>query len=176
MEDASVQSELAATARRIRAAFREAQELAEEAAEQLARKERTLAEVLVDAMHGGRRVHLHCGCASFSGVVAHVGDDVVVLDDVSGGQVDLWLEALTELALDPPQPGLGRPRTSVLPRCFADCLEGLEATGRVVELGGPALAPQRVRVEVVAADHLVISAGGLERVLARAAVGFVLRR
>ncbi len=92
--------------------------------------------------------------------------------------VDIALSAVTELVLHEPTPGAGRARRRTVPATFADCLEGLEATGREVELGGADLESMVCRVLVVARDHLVLArrAPSPERILARAAVGFIVRR
>ena len=88
------------------------------------------------------------------------------------------MAAVTELMLHEPEPGAGRARRRTVPATFADCLEGLEATGREVELGGVDLDPMLCRVLVVARDHLVLAPRppSPERILALAAVGFIVRR
>lgn len=168
--------ELAEASRLVRASFRDAREVEEEATEQLARKEADLVEVFLEAMQRGEPVRARMGAYEFAGVVVHVAEDLAVIDDDGGAQVDLRLSALDELWISAPRPGAGRGRRSVAPACFEDCLEGLEATGREVELGGPGLAPTRRRIEVAARDHLVLAGGPGRHVVARRAVGFIVRR
>ena len=129
-------------------------------------------------MHRGRRLRVRIGRRSFTGAVLHVGQDVAVLRDSGGADVDIALAAVTELLLHEPVPGAGRARRRSVPATFADCLEGLEATGREVELGGADLDPMLCRVLVVARDHLVLAPRppSPERILALAAVGFIVRR
>src|SRR3712207_7369136 len=45
-----------------------------------------------------------------------------------------------------PLPGAGRARRSTVPASFEDCLEGLETTGREVELGGADLDRKSTRL------------------------------
>lgn len=168
--------DLDALSRAVRADYLEAREMDEEATEHLARKEADLVDVVLDAMQRGQPVRVRVGAQQFAGAIVHVAEDLVVIDDAGGAQIDVRLSAAAELWLSDPVPGAGRGRRSDVPASFSDCLEGLEATGREVELGGPDLAPARCRVRVVAGDHLVLDARAGGHVVARAAVGFVIRR
>ena len=174
--DEELARDLAESSRALRAELREAQEMAEDATEHLARKEADLVDVVLGAMHRGQPLRLRVGRWQFAGTVTHVAEGVVILVDVGGAQVDVRLSALSELWLQPPVPGAGRSRRSDVPASFEHCLEGLETTGREVELGGADLEPTRCRVVVAASDHLVVEDRGPGRVLARAAVGFIVRR
>lgn len=175
-EDEDFERDLAEVSRAVRAELREAQEMAEDATEHLARKEADLVQLVLEAMHRGQPLRVRVGRWQFSGTVAHVADDVLILDDVGGAQVDVRLSALSELWFQDPLPGAGRARRSSVPASFEDCLEGLETTGREVELGGAGLEPTRCRVVVAARDHLVVADRGPGRVLPRAAVAFIVRR
>jgi hypothetical protein len=175
-DDHELERELADVSRALRAELRDAQELAEDASEQLARKEADLVDLVLDAMHRGQPLRARVGAWQVSGSVIHVADDLAVVDDGGGAEVDLRLSALSELWVQPPLPGAGRARRAVVPASFEDCLEGLEATGREVELGGADLPPGRCRVLVAARDHLILQGRGTQRVVPRAAVGFVIRR
>lgn len=178
--DEAMAFDLAESSRRMRGELREAQAGLEAITDQLARKDQDLGDVVLDAMHRGRRVRLRIGSRSLAGFVVHVGQDVAILQDTAGAAVDVRLSAVGELWLDEAVPGKGRARSSNQPATFADCLEGLEATGRQVELGGAALEPVACRVAVVARDHIVVAVraagAGRERVVARDEVSFVVRR
>ncbi|HVL05734.1 MAG TPA: hypothetical protein VM388_07085 [Acidimicrobiales bacterium] len=168
--------DLGQVSRAMRAEYRDAREIEEEATEQLARKEADLVDLVLEAMQRGRPLRVRVGASQFEGTVVHVGEDVVIIEDGRGAQVDVRLDALDELWIQPSVPGTGRGRRSNVPATFADCLEGLEATGREVELGGPRLPPLRGRVIVAARDHVVLEGRPGDRVIPRAAVGFVIRR
>lgn len=170
------QSDLASVSRVVRADYLDAREMEEEAAEQLARKEADLVDVVLDAMQRGQLLRLRVGTSQFAGTIVHVADDLVIVNDHGGAQVDVRLSAVDELWLSAPVAGRWRGRRDDIPACFEDCLEGLETTGREVELGGPALPPRRGRVAVAARDHLVLAGPEGGHVVARAAVGFVIRR
>ena len=167
--------DLAEVSREVRAAFRDEREMVEEASEQLARKEADLVDVVLDAMHRGQPLQLRVGPAEFVGTVVHIADDLAILN-ARGAQVDVRLSALSEIRILDPVPGAGRALRRDVPACFDDCLEGLEATGREVELGGPDLPAATCRVMVVARDHVVLEGRGLVRVVPLAGVGFVIRR
>jgi hypothetical protein len=162
--------------RAVRAGYLDAREVEEEATEQLTRKEADLVDIVLEAMHRGQPLRVRVGTFQFDGSVVHVGEDMMILEDGRGAQVDVCLGALDELWIGSPMPGAGRGRRSNVPTSFADCLEGLEATRREVELGGQRLPPLRCRVGVAARDHLVLDAPARGRVIPRAAIGFVIRR
>ena len=168
--------DLSQVSRAMRAEYLDAREIEEEATEHLARKEADLVEVVLEAMQRGRPLRVRIGASVFEGSVVHVGEDVVVIEDGRGTQVDVRVSALDELWIHAPVPGSGRGRRSNVPASFADCLEGLEATGREVELGGPRLSPVRCRVSVAARDHLMLDGEPGQRVIPRAAIGFIIRR
>lgn len=176
MSQEDLDRDLAQVSRAVRAQLRDALEIEEEASEHLARKEADLLDVVLDAMHRGQPLRLRIGTSSFVGSVMHAGQDLVIIEDEGGAQVDVRLSALDELWVGEPVRGNGRGRRSEVPASFDDCLEGLEATGREIELGGPALAPTRCRVSVVARDHLLLGGRGSQHVVPRAAVGFIIRR
>lgn len=171
-----LERDLAQVSRAVRAELRDALEVEEEATEHLARKEADLVDIVLSAMHRGQPLRLRIGTWQFAGSVVHIAGDVIVLDDSGGAQVDVRLGAVSEFWIHDPVRGTGRARRSNVPACFDDCLEGLEATGREVELGGPDLEPTRCRVAVAARDHLVLDGRGPQRVVPRAAVGFIVRR
>jgi hypothetical protein len=162
--------------RAMRAEYRDAREVEEEATEQLARKEADLVDLVLEAMQRGQPLRLRVGASQFKGVVVHVGEDVVIVEDGRGTQIDVLVSALDELWIQAPVPGAARGRRSNVPASFADCLKGLEATAREVELGGPRLPPVRCRVSVAARDHLVLDGPTGRRVIPRTAIGFVIRR
>ena len=176
MPDDELERDLAQVSRAVRAGLRDAREMAEEATEHLARKESGLNDLVFDAMQRGQPLRLRTGASQFAGMVIHVGEDLGILEDDGGAQVDVRLSALAELWIGDPVRGAGRSRRSEVPASFDDCLEGLEATGREVELGGPALPTIRCRVAVVARDHLVLTGRGSQHIVPRAAVGFIIRR
>jgi hypothetical protein len=169
-EDAELRRDLADVARSARAELREAQELAEDASEHLTRKESDLVDVVLAAMHRGQSVRARVGAWQFSGTVVHVADDLAVIEEPASAQVDLRLSALSELWLLDAVAGAGRARRSSVPASFEDCLEGLEATGRAVELGGADLEPSGCRVVVAALDHLVVEGRAAQRKIGRAHV------
>jgi hypothetical protein len=171
-----LQGDLAEVSRAVRAEYRDAREAEEEATEHLARKESDLVDLLLDAMQRGQPVRIRIGASQFAGSVVHVAEDLAIVDDDGGAQVDLRLSTVDELWIADPVRGTGRGRRSSVPRCFEDCLEGLEATGREVELGGPALLPSLSRIRVAARDHLVVEGRGGQHVVRRGAVGFIIRR
>lgn len=168
--------DLAGVSRTLRAEYLDAREMEEEATEHLARKEADLVDVVLEAMQRGQPVRVRIGATQFAGAVVHVAEDLAVVDDDGGAQIDVRLSALDELWILDPVAGAGRGRRSEVPACWEDCLEGLEATGRFVELGGPRLPPASCRVVVAARDHLVLAGGAASRVVPRAAVGFIVRR
>jgi hypothetical protein len=169
--------DLAGVSRALRAEYLDAREMEEEATEHLARKEADLVDVVLEAMQRGQPLRVRIGTSQFAGSVVHVAEDLAVIDDAAGAaQVDIRLSALDELWILDPVPGTGRGRRAEVPASWDDCLEGLEATGRVVELGGPRLPPARCRVLVAARDHLVLAGGAAQRVVPRAAVGVIVRR
>jgi hypothetical protein len=168
--------DLAEVSRAVRAGLRDAREMEEEATEHLARKEAGLADVVFEAMQRGQPLRLRTGASQFAGTVLHVAEDLVILEDAGGHQIDVRLSAVAELWIGEPVRGAGRSRRSDIPASFDDCLEGLETTGREVELGGPALPTTRCRVSVVAGDHLVLTGRGSQHVVSRGAVGFIIRR
>lgn len=171
-----VDADLAGVSRALRAEYLDSREMDEEATEHLARKEADLIDVVLEAMQRGQPLRVRVGASQFAGAVVHVADDLAVIDDDSGAQVDVRLSALDELWILDPVAGAGRGRRSEVPASWEDCLEGLEATGRFVELGGSRLPPARCRVLVAARDHLVLDGGAHPRVVARGAVGFIVRR
>lgn len=174
--DDELERDLADVSRVVRAAMRDTQELAEDASEHLARKEADLVDVVLDAMHRGQPLRARVGAWQFGGAVIHVAEDLAIVDDSGGAQIDLRLSAVSELWVQEAVRGTGRARRATVPASFKDCLEGLETTGREVELGGADLQPSRCRVLVAARDHLVIEGRGAQRVVPRAAVGFIVRR
>ena len=174
--DFDFEPDLADVARAGRAELRDVQELAEDASEQLARKEADLVDLILDAMHRGQRLRARLGSWQFDGAVTHVADDLAVLDDGAGARVDVRLSALSELWLHPPVRGAGRGRRASTPASFEDCLEGLETTGGEVELGGPDLPPSPCRVLVAARDHVLLQGRSGQRVVPRGAIGFIVRR
>ena len=176
MSGDEVADDLSQVSRAMRAEYLDAREIEEEATEHLARKEADLVEVVLEAMQGGRPLRARVGASVFEGSVVHVGEDLVIIEDGRGAQVDVRLGALDELWIHAPVEGSGRGRRSSIPVSFADCLEGLETTGREVELGGPRLPPVRCRVSVAARDHLMLDGGPSQRVIPTAAIGFVIRR
>ncbi len=169
-------ADLGQVSRAVRAEYLDAREIEEEATEHLARKEADLVDLVLDAMQRGRPLRVRVGASQFEGSVVHVGEDVVIIEDGRGAQVDVRIDALDELWIQALVPGSGRGRRSTVPATFADCLEGLETTGREIELGGPRLPPVRGRVSVAARDHLVLDGRPSQQVIPRAAVGFVIRR
>lgn len=174
--DEALEADLADVSRRVRGELRDVQEHAEEATEHLARKESDLVDVVLAAMHRGEPVRARIGAWQFSGSIVHVGEDLAIVDDRAGAQIDVRLSALSELWVQEPVRGMGRARRAAVPASFEDCLEGLETTGREVELGGSDLPPSRCRVVVAARDHLIVVGPGPQRVVPRSAVGFVVRR
>lgn len=176
MSGDDVADDLSQVSRAMRAEYLDAREVEEEASEHLARKEADLVDLVLEAMQRGRPLGLRVGASRFEGSVVHVGDDVVVIEDGRGAQVDVRLSALDEIWIHAPVAGAGRARRSNVPASFADCLEGLETTGREVELGGPRLPPVRCRVSIAASDHLVLEGRPSQRVIPTAAIGFVIRR
>ena len=176
MPDDELERDLAQVSRAVRAGIRDAREMEEEATEHLARKEAGLNDLVFDAMQRGQPLRMRTGTSQFAGTVIHVAEDLVIIEDDGGAQVDLRLSALAELWIGDPVRGAGRSRRSEIPASFDDCLEGLETTGREVELGGPALPATRCRVSVVARDHLVLTGRGGQHVVSRAAVSFIIRR
>ena len=176
MSGEEVADDLRQVSRALRAEYLDAREIEEEATEHLARKEADLVEVVLEAMQRGQPLRVRVGTSQFEGSVVHVGEDVAIIEDGRGTQVDVRIGALDELWIHPMVPGAGRGRRSNVPASFDDCLEGLEATGREVELGGPRLPPIRCRVSVAARDHLVLDGRPSQPVIPRAAIGFVIRR
>ncbi len=176
MPDEGIERDLAQVSRAVRAGLRDAREMEEEATEHLARKESGLVDVVFDAMQRGQPLRLRTGTSQFAGTVIHVAEDLVILEDGGGAQVDVRLSALAELWIGDPVRGAGRSRRSEIPASFEDCLEGLETTGPELELGGPSLPATRSRVSIVARDHLVLVGRGSQHVVPRAAVGFIIRR
>ncbi len=174
--DDELERDLADLSRVMRAQMRATQELAEDASEHLARKEADLVDVVLDAMHRGQPLRARVGAWQFTGAVIHAAENLAILEDSGGARIDLRLSALSELWLQEPVVGTGRARRATVPASFEDCLEGLETTGREVELGGPDLQPSRCRVLVAARDHLLFEGRRSQWVVPRAAVGFIVRR
>ena len=77
--------------------------------------------------------------------MTHVADDVLILDDVGGAQIDVRLSALSELWFHDPLPGAARARRSTVPASFEDCLEGLETTGREITKESTSDSPAKAK-------------------------------
>ena len=172
-----LERQFADSARRQRAELRHEQEELEGATEELARKNRDLVDIALEAMHRGDVVAATVGDRSFRGAVVHVGEDNMRLADGVGNEIDLLLAGLSTLQARPGDPSQGRAIKERHPARFLDVFLDPEATGAQVEVGGPALAPTTGRLAVLAGDHLVIRArSGDETVVPLRAVVYVIRR
>lgn len=122
-------------------------------------RSRALADVLREALHDGAAVEAVVGARAFTGVVHHVGDDLLTLLAGFGNVVDLALSELdscrvvsrgtTELSPAP------RPH----PSCVRDCLVVLEALRSEVEVPSGWDRTVQGRVVSLGADHVVLYGG-----------------
>ena len=172
-----LERQFADSARRQRAELRQEQEELEGAAEELARKDRDLVDIAIEAMHRGHVVTANVGDRSFRGAITHVGGDNMRLADGVGNEIDFLLAGLSTLQTRPGDRSQGRAVKERHPARFRDVFLDPEATRAEIEVGGPALAPIAGKLTVLADDHLVIQArDGDETVVPLSAVVYVIRR
>lgn len=170
-----------------RAGQRYEAELRAEAAEyeQLAAKDRLrdrdLADVAAELLARGDLVTITLVTRSFTGEVAHVGKDLVVLR-TTAGDVDVHLHGRSAFTVVEPA-RVGGHGSSWGARSFAARLAEHEMAGQPVELGARlALGTQPAgwvvvaRIEAVARDHAVLVAEGTRTFVALAALEYVRPR
>jgi hypothetical protein len=122
-------------------------------------RSRVLGDVLREALHSGAAVEAVVAARTFTGVLHHVGDDVLTVLDGFGNVIDLALSELDSCrvvsratANVPPAPG---PH----PSCVRDCLVVLEALGSEVEVPSGRDRTVHGRVVSLGADHVVLQGG-----------------
>lgn len=162
--------------RELRADRQAAQEELEETSRLIERAERSLDEVALDFLYRGDSLRVTVGARSWTGIVVHVGVEVMTLQTPGGTEVDLAYEGLTSMRVVERARGGGRSRTSKHPGELIARLRELENTEEVVEVGGRNLAPVEGKVEVVARGHIeVCSRQGAEWILPLGEIGYVIR-
>jgi len=159
-----------------RAEWRADEEAWTRAAVEQWRHNRTMRDVIRDAMHRGDRLAFVLPAVTFAGCVTSVGDDVVVLDTIDG-PVDLNVgehAALVVRVLERAHAGgtRGAPVTTLRARALE--LETEACDVRIGCHGTPAVFDGRVQV---GRDHLVVTerAGGGDVVLGLTAVAWMRR-
>lgn len=160
---------------RARSGELEFQRAIEEAAEQLERNTRSLAEVFIEYMERGDSVEVTVGPHQWTGLVADVGDDVVTIE-VDEGRIDVALGAISLARVSAPAAAdSGRHRTAHCPSFIARLrdLAGANA-GVEVEIGGGALPTMSGKLCAVAGSHVeMMTASDDLVVISLAAIGFV---
>lgn len=154
---------------------REFQREIEEAAEQLERNTRSLAEVFIEYMERGDVVEVAVGPTRWTGVVVDVGDDVVTMR-VDEGRVDVALGSLSVAKVSPAVPRPVEVRQAGQCRSFIARLRDLSGAnaGLTVDIGGAALPRMTGQLRAVAESHVEMhTTSGEICVVALAAIGFV---
>jgi hypothetical protein len=145
----------------------------EQLAEQQRRRRADLAESARRAMHRGDRVTVTCQTGRWSGQLWAVGDDYLVLE-----AIDTWIEAYLPsvgLEIEPARSG-GRSGSPASVTWRARLTE-LELEGDTVTVvAPPANIEVTGRIEVVAADHIVLATGDRRSVLPITMIAVMLRQ
>lgn len=150
----------------------------EEAAEQLERNTRSLAEVFIEYMERGDKIEVAVGPSRWTGFVLDVGDDVVTID-LDDGRVDLALGAVSFARVSFAAAGATHLHQADHRRSFIARLRDLAGAnaGVTVEIGGVALQTITGQLRAVAESHAeMTTASGEPYVISLAAVGFVSTR
>lgn len=144
---------------------RESQRETEEAAEQLDRNTRTLADVFVEHMERGDELEIRVGSLRWIGFIADVGPDVVTVDTI-GATLDIVLRAVSLVRVSAAGAGAGRGR-SAQPLSFIAKLRELSGAnaGVVIELGGDRLPTLRGELRAAADSHVELDTPGGELVV-----------
>ena len=147
----------------------------EEAAEQLERNTRTLADVFIEYMERGDEIEVEVGPNRWTGFVVEVGDDLVTID-FDEGRVDLALGAVSLARVSSATAAGGRVhRIAHCPSFIARLrdLTGANA-GTIVEIGGVGLPTLTGQLRAVAESHVEMTTTSGERyVVSLGAIGFV---
>lgn len=122
-------------------------------------RSRALGDVLREALHAGAPVEAVVGARAFSGVVHHIGDDLLTLLDGFGNVVDVALSELVSYRVVGRGTGDVSPAPASHPSCVRDCLIVLEALGVEVEVPSGMDRSVRGRVVSLGADHVVLQGG-----------------
>jgi len=176
VNDPLARANLGDAAAAARADWRADEEAWTRAAEEQWRHNRTMRDVIRDAMHRGDRLAFVFPATTLTGGVIAVGDDVVVLDTIDG-PVDVNIAGPVPLVVCVVERArTGGTRGALLTTLRARALEH-EMDARDVRVGcwtAPGVFEGRVRV---ARDHLVVTEheGGGEIVLALTAVAWMRR-
>ena len=147
----------------------------EEAAEQLERNTRTLADVFIEYMERGDEIEVVVGSSRWTGFVLDVGDDVVAID-IDGDRVDVALGAVSFARASSAAARVAQVHETGHCRSFIARLRDLAGAnaGVTVEIGGGALTTIIGQLSAVAESHVeMTTTSGDVYVVSLAAIGFV---
>lgn len=156
----------------------EFQRAIEEAAEQLERNTRSLAEVFIEYMERGDSVEVAVGPHQWIGFVADVGDDVVTIE-IEKDRVNVALGAVSFARVSSAAARAAQVHETGHRWSFIARLRDLAGAnaGVTVEIGGGALRTITGQLRAVAESHVeMTTASGEPYVISLAAIGFVSTR
>ena len=162
--------------RRFDAERRWAQEEAERDADALERRRSSLEDVAREAALDGATLRMSAGGRLIEGTALHAAGDLVTVTN-GATHIDVRLSAITDLRLNPAKRAGGGRRLPQHPGSFIGRMNELHAVESTVELGGPEVgltAPGRITV--VAQDYVELSTADGVRLIAIAAISYIIRR
>ena len=172
------EAELAEESRRHRAEFRRHRLGDERELIASLDRSRSLVDALREALHARATLEVVVGARAFSGVIHHVGVDLVTLLDGFSNVVDIALSTLDAYRVVEPRSAGAEPSGAEHPSCMRDCLVVLEALGAHVEVPGPRDTTVGGQLVSLGADFLTVRGGraGGEWVLPTRRLSYVVTR
>lgn len=155
---------------------RELQREIEEAAEQLDRNTRTLADVFVEHMERGDELEVGVGSLRWTGFILDVGSDVITIDTIAA-TLDIALRAVSFVRASAVGAGTARAR-SRQPLSFIAKLRQLSGAdaGVVIGLGGERLPTLRGELRAATDSHVELETPDGELiVVSLASISFLSR-
>ena len=122
-------------------------------------RSRSLVHALREALHAGTTLEVVVGSRAFSGVIHHVGEDLVTLLDGFSNVVDIALSTLDAYRLVEPRSTGVEPSGAEHPSCIRDCLVVLEALGAHVEVPGTGETTFGGQLVSLGADFVTVRGG-----------------
>ena len=141
-------------------------------------RSRSLVDALQEALHAGATLEVVVGTRAFSGVIQHVGEDLVTLLAGFSNVVDIAISALDAYRMVGPRSTGVEPSGAEHPSCIRDCLVVLEALGAHIEVPGSGDTTLEGRPVSLGADFVTVRGGraGGDWVLPTRRLSYVVTR